>query len=650
MNLYRYIPLHHLGSMARLALVCVCFMAFVGEAWAQGSAAAAKDEPLTAGELAAKAKADRFYSGRNYNMAAENYLPLVQAHPENVELNYLLGLSYQNGSFPAKAEPYLAIPAKAVPKPKPEVAFAYAQALHFNNKFDEAMVWYRKSDPLATNRFVTSKRITECLHGKRMVASPVQARINNMGSSINTPFNEYLPQVNAAQLTLVFTSRRPGSTGDKKDTDGQFFEDIYQCRNANGTWSRPQQLPSPINTKDHDACVGFSADGQTMFIYRGKNGGDIFISELNGEEWSEPKPFEFNTPKFESSAFLSHDGKRLYFVSDRAGNKDVYVCRKDHKGRWQKPSFMNQMINTQFDEESPCESADGKYLYFSSKGHTNMGGYDIFKVPLGPNGASGSPENLGYPINTSADDVYFTLSADGRLGYFSSEKEGGYGKQDLYVINMPKAAPTGGVALLHGIIKDQANGKPTEVSITITDNETGQVVATTKSNKTTGEFSVTLPGGKNYGVAMEKVYHLFWSENIQIKESDGFVEVERNVTLPTIKRGNRMILRNMFYDNDISDLRSASFPELNRVVKFLKDYPTVKVEIGGHTDNVGSQAYNQNLSLTRARATMNYLIKNGIAASRLKAVGYAFSQPIAPNDTPEGRSNNRRTEITILEE
>lgn len=607
-------------------------------------------QDLSAGEKAARKSADRYYSGKNYYMALEGYLPILKAHPEDVDLNFVVGMCYQQGWDKEKALGYLAKAALGSPKPTKELMFAYGSALHFDNQFDEAIKWYRKADPLGTNRYITSKRINECLHGKRLVATPVKAIISNLGNVINTAYNEYLPLLTADQLTMVFTSRRPNTTGGKKDADGQFLEDIYISKMANGSWSRPQALPEPLNSRDHDACVGLSADGQTMFIYKGKNGGDIYISKLDGKTWGTPQPFEFNSDKFESSAFLSHDGNRLYFVSDRAGNKDIYICRKTFKGAWGKPSYMNQNINTSFDEESPCESADGKWLYFSSKGATSMGGYDILRVPISSAGATGMSENLGYPINTAGDDLYFNLSPDGKFGYFSSEKAGGYGRQDLYVISMPPPAQPPGVTLVRGVIKDAATGKPTQATVIITDNEAGKEVATLTSNSVTGEFSISLPSGNNYGIAVEKSKRLFYSENLQIKVSEGFVDLKRDIVLPTIAKGNKMILRNMFYDNNISDLRSASFPELNRVVALLKAEPTMVVEVGGHTDNVGTADYNQKLSLKRATDVINYLVKNGIAAKRLIPKGYASSQPIAPNTTEDGRLQNRRTEIMVLKE
>lgn len=604
--------------------------------------------PLSAQEVAEKKVGDRFYSGKNYAMALEHYLPLVAAHPDNLDLNYVVGLCYHNGANRQKALSYFDKAIKLAKNPTSDLMFVYAEALHFDNQFDEAIKWYYKSDKLAKNRFVVAKRVNECMHGKRMVAAPVKAVINNLGPVINTAYNEYLPQITADLLTIVFTSRRPGSTGDKKDVDGQFFEDIYVSKNANGSWGRPAQLESPINTKDHDACIGLSADGQTMFIYRGKNGGDIYISKLDGKTWSNPEPFEFNTEKFESSVSLSHDGNRLYFVSDRAGNKDIYICRKNRLGNWSKPSFMNQAVNSQYDEESPFESADGKWLYFSTKGGTSMGGYDIMRVPVSSTGAVGAAENLGYPINTAGDDVYFTISPDGKLGYFSSEKAGGYGRQDIYVITMPPPAQPPGLALLHGVIKDGATGKPTQATITVIDNELNQEIAVIQSNSVSGEFSISLPSGKNYGIAVEKKFRLFHSENIYIRKEEGFKDYSREITLPEFKTGSRTILRNIFYDNNISDLRAASFPELGRVVKILKEHPTLQIEVAGHTDNIGKREHNLKLSLKRAQDVIDYLVKNGIAKSRLVAKGYADTMPIGTNDNEDGRGQNRRTELVIL--
>jgi len=595
-------------------------------------------------------QADRYFEAKNYFKALELYLPLAKGHPNDVNLNYHIGKCYQQGWDKDKALGYFEKAMQNNPKPEKDLMFAYAEALHFGYQFDEAIKWYRKADPLGTNRYITTKRINECMHGKKLVAAPVKAVISNLGEMVNTAYNDYLPKITADLLTMVFTSRRPNTTGGKKDEDGQFVEDIYVTKASNGSWSRPQQLPSPLNTKDHDACIGLSADGQTMFIYRGRNGGDIYISKLDGKTWGEPQPFEFNTEHFESSAFLSHDGNRLYFVSDRGGNKDIYVCRKTFKGAWLKPSFMNQNINTAYDEESPCESADGKWLYFSTKGATTMGGYDILKVPLASTGAVGVSDNLGYPINTTGDDLYFSLSPDGKLGYFSSEKKGGFGRQDIYVISMPPPPQPPGVTLVHGVVKDGSTGKPIQANVIVTDNEAGQELTQVTSNSITGEFSVSVPSGRNYGFVIEKTKRLFYSENIQIKIEQGYVELTREVILPEIKTGARMILRNMFYDNNISDLRSASFPELNRVVNLLKSQPTMVVEVGGHTDNQGKPDYNKKLSLKRANDVIQYLVKNGIAANRLVAKGYAETVPLKSNATEDGRAENRRTEIMVLKE
>lgn len=601
----------------------------------------------TASKLERK-EGDRYFQGLNYTMALKEYLPLLNKYPDDPELNYAIGASYLKGAFKTKALTYLEKAIQLSEKPSEELRFDYATALHFNLKFDEAMKHYQASDPMGTNRGIVARRINECMTGKKLVAAPVKAIITNMGGKINTIFNEYRPFITADMLNLYFTSRRPNTTGGKKDKDGQFFEDIYGSRNQGFEWGVPKQLPSPLNSSDHDALIGISPDGQTMYLYRGKNGGDIFVSEKNGKEWSNPEPFPWNTEHFESSVCLSHDGNSLYFVSDRRGNKDIYVCRKRPGGNWSPPLMMNNNINTAQDEESPFASADGKWLYFSSKGQNTMGGYDIFRVPINTNGGIGMPENLGYPINTPMDDLNFVISPDGKWGYFSSEKEDGFGLQDLYLTRMPPPPKDLGVTVLSGTVKDGKSNMPTQAYVTVTDNDANEVITSIKSDAETGNFVITLPAGKNYGIAVEKDKRLFFSENVNLPESGGFVELKKQISLPEISTGALVALRNLFFDVNAATLQKTSFPELNRVIKFLKDNPSVKIEIAGHTDNSGSDAINKPLSEKRAQAVFNYLKTNGIVANRMVAKGYGSSKPVASNTNEDGKAQNRRTEIKII--
>jgi outer membrane protein OmpA-like peptidoglycan-associated protein len=309
---------------------------------------------------------------------------------------------------------------------------------------------------------------------------------------------------------------------------------------------------------------------------------------------------------------------------------------------------LNSNINTEYDEESPFIHDDGKTLYFSSKGHNSMGGYDIFKTVNGPGGWS-KPENLGYPINSVGDDIYFTLAADGRIGFFSSEKEGGFGKQDLYTVTMPLAAKAPNLVLLKGKVEEEIGGAAIEAKITVVNNATREVVATLKSNSKSGKYMVSLPAGVNYNVTIEKDGHLFQSNNIQLDSNAGFKELVNNVKMLNVHTGSKIILNNIFFDTAKDILRPESMEELDRLVKMLKEHIELKIEISGHTDNRGDEKANQLLSQNRAKNVVAYLVTNGVAASRLSFKGYGSAKGIASNDTEDGRKQNRRTEFLIVD-
>jgi outer membrane protein OmpA-like peptidoglycan-associated protein len=308
------------------------------------------------------------------------------------------------------------------------------------------------------------------------------------------------------------------------------------------------------------------------------------------------------------------------------------------------------MFNTEFDEDAPFMHPDGKTLYYSSKGNGSMGGYDVFKVTrLSATGNVWSkPTNIGAPINTALDDVYFSLSADGKVGLYASDQEGGYGKQDLYSIRFPVNTSAPELTLLKGTVLDATTGKAIEAQITVADNTTKEIVATHHSNSATGEFLIALPSGKNYAVTIEKEGKLFYSENVQLNNGDGFKELTQKVSLQSAKAGSKIVLNNIFFDSGSDVLRTDSYIELQKLIKTLTDNPSLKIEISGHTDNIGNEESNLLLSEKRALAVKNYLTQNGISTSRIVAKGYGSSIPIESNQTETGRQKNRRTEMKIL--
>lgn len=593
-------------------------------------------------------KGEKFFNDGRYAESLEFFEQAYAINPKNGALNYKIGLAYLKSTYKSKALKYL-LEAEANTKPVPlEMYLNIGRAYHINLKFDKALEYYLKSDPNNINKKEIAKVTGECTYAKKYLAAPQPYMISNLGDKVNTQLPEYYPHITSDFQTMYFTGRRPDSKGGKIEVDGIYFEDIYQCDNKGGSWDSPTNMGSPLNSEGHDACIGLSKDGQTMYIYKGQNGGDIFISELDGDRWGTPNPAPFNTEFFESSVSVSADGKKMYFVRNSGSNKDILTCSKGSSGQWSKPVKMSSNINSEYDEESPFIHDDGKTLYFSSKGHSSMGGYDIFRSVKGPKGWS-APENLGSPINSVGDDIYFTLAADGKIGFFSSEKDGGFGKQDLYMVRMPIPPKTPALVLLKGKIEEEIGGAPIDAKITVVNNQTREVVANLKSNSKTGKYMLSLPAGVNYNITIEKDGHLFQSQNIQLDSNAGFKEMVNNVKMLNVKSGSKIILNNIFFDTAKDFLRPESMEELDRLVKMLKEHVALKIEISGHTDNRGDEKANQLLSQNRAKNVVNYLVTNGVAAARLTFKGYGSSNSIASNDTEDGRKQNRRTEFLIVE-
>ena len=619
-------------------------------------------------------------------------------NPNNADLNYKLGQCYLSSIEKDKALPHLEKALQLNPSIDPTINYHLGKAYHLQLEFDKAITAFSKfqktaqatQDPKLMNEL--QMRIKHCYNGKELVKNPVRVFIDNLGPNINTPYNEYGAVISADESVLLFTSRRPGSTGGKIDEFiNEQFEDIYISEKLpDGSWTPAKNLPKPINSDNHDANSGVSADGQKFIIYLGKfNGGDLFESTLEGTEWSKPEPFgkNINTDYHEPTACYSPDGNALYFVSDKPGgfgDHDIYVSFKDEKGKWGVAQNLGNVINTPYGEEGIYMHPDGKTLYFSSQGHNSMGGFDIFKTVFDVSTKTWSkPENIGYPVNTSDDDVFFVISANGKRGYYTSMDSKSLGLRDLYVITFlgPEkpmilngednliasaakpvkeivVAPTVEVkeaqlTLLKGVISDFITKDKLGAEIEIVDNTAIKVIATFKSNTSTGKYLVSLPAGKNYGIAVKKEGYLFHSENFDIPATAAFQEVEKDIELKKLAVGGKIVLRNIFFDLDKATLRPESTAELERLTKLMNDVPTLKIELGGHTDSRGSDTYNQELSQKRAKAVVDYLTAKGIAADRLKWAGYGETQLVnkcsnGVQCSDEQHQENRRTEFKVL--
>jgi len=496
------------------------------------------------------------------------------------------------------------------------------------------------------NNFAAQKLLKDCDFAINALLHPVDFKPLNMGPEINTADDEYSPVATADEKTLIFTRQISGN------------EDFYQSVKVDNKWQTATYLSNQINTPNfNEGSEAISQDGKFLFFTGcnrpdGLGRCDIYIAQKKGNDWG--KPFDLsppvNTSGWESQPSISADGRTLYFVSNRRGGYggyDIWKSQLTDKG-WGEPINLGPNINTPGNEQSPFIHADDSTLYFCSNGWPGMGGQDLFVSKLGRDGVWQKPENLGYPINTNGDESGLTVSADGATAYFSSNNLNGYGGFDVYTFKMPVKTRPLVVTYVKGIIKDAKTKQPLQAAVEIISLQNNNTVFQNYSDAENGDFLATLTSGKNYALNISKSGYLFYSENFSLANRNATNPYNIEVLLEPIEIGNRVILKNIFFDTNRFDINPDSQPELQKLIDFLTVNPTLRIEISGHTDNVGNDAANQILSENRAKAVYDYLVNYKISPTRLMYKGYGKTQPIAPNDTEDGRSKNRRTEFKII--
>ncbi|MBI34366.1 MAG: hypothetical protein CMP67_03280 [Flavobacteriales bacterium] len=631
--------------------------------------------------------ADGYWDDKNYDFALKIYKNIQKDVPSTAFLNFKIGECYAKGTLLKNNDSalhYLALSADNVSsdlefdvndntlQSAPIFAYwEYATLLRKNHKIKEAKENFKSfEESLGKNIDSEWQKKLErenkiCETAKLLLENPVDIILKSI-DNVNSEYAEYAPVVSADEQTMIFTSRRKikgGSESQPKDPiDFKYYEDIYiSKKDAQGNWSEPELISDKINTEGHEATIGLSVDGQQLLIYSAQEDpqGDIYYSKLNGQDWSKPIPFEaLNSKASETHACFSADGKTIFFTSNRKGGYggfDIYRVTMLPNGAWSKPLNLGPKINTEFDDRAPFIHPDGVSLFFSSNGHETMGGFDIFQATdLGEDGWS-TPENIGYPINTAEDDVFYATSVDGKRSYYASKKEGGKGENDLYLITIPKP-PVQPMTIMSGYFTtgDEEGTIPEDAEIIVKDNETGEIVGIFKPNKKTGKYLFILPPDKNYNVTYNADGYLFKSENLIVPKNSAFQSIKKEIKLAPIKANESIVLNNVFFEFESYDLTRDSRTELNKLFNLLSNNPSIKVEIQGHTDSKGKKSFNKKLSQKRAESVKNYLVKKGINPERVKAVGYGEDQPIAKNtnadgsDNEEGRALNRRIELKIL--
>ena len=620
-------------------------------------------------------KAIKAFRLGKYQNVINFYKDVLAKQPSNGKANYFVAESFRLSNRIKESEKYYER-AKGPGVPRDSVLLYYSESLKANGKYEEAR---KKLEELELNseddkmKDRAQKAIDGLNYLDKLAEKKSYYKVKNL-ESVNTPLSEYAPVYLNSEL--YFSASRSGSK--IYEANGTPFSDIYKAttKGANVDVSSIKPLPVTINAPNvNEGCITFSPDGKIMVFGKGNSGKrkgtndvDLYMSRFRTETWSEPTLINLNQPDgWDSSPAFGNDGRTLYFSSNRKGGYgglDIYSSQMDSRGRFGKVKNLGPTINTPGDELFPYVAENGK-LYFSSDGHPGYGMLDIFVV----NRAYGKTiiENLGQPVNSTGDDFGMFLFKVDR-GFFTSNREGGKGDDDIYTfVNEDPNLKVVNYFLQGVTLTPKKNEKGNDIlpntKVTLLDDQ-GEVMNETVSG-IDGKFNFRVYENEDYTLIGETSGYLIEREKYSTKGKSVPVETLKelitNITLDTILVLNRLeknkifVLQNIYFGLDSADIRPAAALELNKLVQLLNDNPEIKIEMGSHTDSIASDSYNLQLSQRRARSTVNYLIKKGIDEKRLVAQGYGESKPVARNtnldgtDNPEGRQRNRRTEFKILE-
>ncbi len=469
--------------------------------------------------------------------------------------------------------------------------------------------------------------------------------IKALSDTVNAFPMQYFPAITADGNELIFTVRY----GRGRD----FNEDIFTSKKLNGRWQAPEPLSGNLNSNFREGACSISADGRhLMLTICGPRGCDLYESKKEGTIWGKPIMLNsnVNSAGWEAQPSLSADGNELYFVSDRKGGLgryDIWYSKKDDSGNWTKAVNAGKPINTKYDEIAPYIHVNNQNLYYASNGMPGFGGYDIF-VSEKKEGQWDEPQNLGAPLNDYEDQYSFIVTSDGKSAFYSREES--RSKSKLYTTSIPgkmQVKKRGNV--VRGTVTDSKTKLALQANVELFDLKTNTRVSVFESDSVNGNYLIVIPGLSQYALHVIEPGYLFHSLHFNYDEKDQEQPLIINLELQPISKNATAVLNNIFFDFNKAELNDRSFSELNEVVKFLKDNPSIKVEISGHTDNVGVETYNKQLSLQRAQAVVNYLTAHEIASARLSQKGYGSQHPIKPNDTEANKQANRRIEFRIVE-
>ncbi|MGQ1786672.1 MULTISPECIES: OmpA family protein [unclassified Saccharicrinis] len=616
-----------------------------------------------------------FYKSHKYELAERPLVQAINKDPQFIEAHLLLSeVSFEKKDYSSQID-YLE---KVVGLDSTFFIFSYYNLGVANFKikeFEKAEGWFKKYSA-KTKDDEQKKKAEDWLARVRFAQKTIEKQLvieaENLGPAVNSKNNEYWPSITADGQTLVYTvmverdslvTKMPYANAMANRYHEDFFRSV---KDESGEWSNRTQLSAPLNSMSNEGAQTLSSDGNWMFFTAcgrsdSKGSCDIYFSQRTATGWSSPKNIgaPVNTPYWESQPSFASDGKTLYYTSSRPGGKggnDIWRAsllgiKSDGTPFFGKPENLGDKVNTPSNEISPFIHPDNKTLYFASEGWPGMGKADLFMSRMKDDKIDSDPINLGVPINTEGDEVGLIVTASGDKAYFSSDRLGeSFGGKDIYSFDMPKEIRPLSVSYVKGRVFDIRTGEKLKASFELKDLSNGKMVVQALSNGFSGEFLVCLPADGSYALNVSKKGYLFYSDNFRMDSTATANDPQiLDIYLKPLEVGEQIVLNNIFFETDSYELKPESEVELKKLLLFLKENAQTNFQLLGYTDNVGSAAYNQKLSMQRAQQVYQYLVDAGVDTSRLSFKGEGMNNPVESNETEQGRAKNRRTEMKIVE-
>ena len=609
-----------------------------------------------------------FFKKGNYTEALKTMKKVISEEPGFTDAYFVSGLIYfkrYNSNFKEAEKNFLKV-ISLCPSYDPYVYYYLGEICYSSDRFDST-VSYLSEFVRDVDRIKSDKDYNRAMdllnYSNRymeMIKKPVPFE-PKVVEGISTIENEYLPIISADNQMALYTREikllsEKNSVFQTTRTKEKF---MFSTLNSDGTFSEGEEMPDPFNRFDNEGGATLTIDNNTLYYtvckYNKSNtyyNCDIYCSENVNGDWGPIKGVSDKinqSSTWESQPSISNDGKTLYFVSDRTGGYggyDIYKSIKNEKGDWGYPVNLGPVINSPGNEKSPFIHPDGKTLYFASDGWPGLGGFDIFYSRIDEKGNWMKPKNIGYPINSQEDEISFFVSTDGAQGFFASNKLKGKGGWDLYSFELYKDARPDKVLFIKGTVKSETVAEPVKARIELKNLETKKI-SEIPMDTLTGNYVAVAPFYNDYVMTVKKEGYVYETRYISRIDTAYSIPAKLDLEIKPIEINKSYRINDIYFDFNKFDLSQESMAVLDQLIEFLTENPKIRIQIQGHTDNIGNDTDNLKLSENRAHAVYDYLVSKEIAKERLTYQGFGKTMPVASNDNDEGRAKNRRTVFVI---